>query len=203
MKLNILVFDGFDELDALAPYEVFQTAKTMGAELDTQLVTIDGNSSITAAHGAKILPHSQLNLEGNLDILLIPGGGWGNRAENGAWAESNRGEIPMAIARLHQQGTTIASVCTGAMLVATAGVLKGRPATTHHVAISDLTQAGAQIVDARVVDDGEIITAGGVTSGLDLSLWLIEKHFGQQLCKQVERELEYKRRDGVWQRLQG
>ena len=87
------------------------------------------------------------------------------------------------------------------MLVATAGVLKGRPATTHHVAISDLTQAGAQIVDARVVDDGEIITAGGVTSGLDLSLWLIEKHFGQQLCKQVERELEYKRRGGVWQRL--
>ena len=200
MKVRILVFDGFDELDAIAPYEVFQTATVFGADLDTQLVSIDGTPEVTAAHGTRIRPHATLDVEVPLDLLLVPGGGWGDRSDRGAWAEARRGDIPTAISRLHQAGSTIASVCTGAMLVATAGVLKGRPAITHQVAIADLQQAGATIVDARVVDDGDIVTAGGVTSGIDLALWLIERHFGQQLSQQVERELEYQRSGSVWQR---
>ena len=86
------------------------------------------------------------------------------------------------------------------MLLAAAGLLEGRPATTHHTALADLRAAGADVVEARVVDDGDVVTAGGVTSGLDLVLWLVERHFGPALAVAAERELEYERRGTVWRR---
>lgn len=100
------------------------------------MVTLDGSPEITAAHSLRVPADSQLELESNLDVLIVPGGGWGNRASQGAWAEAQRGEIPAAIAKLHQSGVTIASVCTGTMLVAQTGLLKNRPAITHHAAIA-------------------------------------------------------------------
>jgi transcriptional regulator GlxA family with amidase domain len=84
------------------------------------------------------------------------------------------------------------------MLLAAAGLLDGRPAITHHSAIADLDAAGATIVHARVVDDGDVVTAGGVTSGLDLALHLVERHFGAPTALAAERELEYERRGTVW-----
>ena len=92
----------------------------------------------------------------------------------------------------------MASVCTGTMLLAADGLLTGRPAITHHVAIDDLKAAGAKVVHARVVDDGDVVTAGGVTSGLDLVLHLVERHWGAPLALAAERELEYERRGTVW-----
>ncbi|MGP1371306.1 MAG: DJ-1/PfpI family protein [Almyronema sp.] len=198
VKAQIILFNGFDELDAIAPFEVLQTAMAMGADLQVELVTLDGSATVVAAHGTQIQPQRQLRLDQKVDILLVPGGGWGDRAEQGAWAEAQRGDIPAALAQLHQKGTVIASVCTGAMLVAAAGLLKNRPAISHRVAIDDLQAAGAKLIKARVVDDGDILTAGGVTSGLDLALWLIDRYFGSQLAHAVEQELEYERRGTVW-----
>jgi transcriptional regulator GlxA family with amidase domain len=132
--------------------------------------------------------------------VIVPGGGWNSRSSQGAWAEAERGEIPARLAELHQAGTNIAAVCTGAMLLASAGLLRGRAATTHHGAIEELRAAGAEIVPARVVDDDTIITAGGVTSGLDLTLWLVERFAGPQTALVVEREMEYERRGVVWRR---
>ncbi|MGH2413516.1 MAG: DJ-1/PfpI family protein, partial [Microcystaceae cyanobacterium] len=162
--------------------------------------TLDSSTEVIAAHGLRVQPDAQLGIERELEILIVPGGGWGNRAPQGAWAEAQRGEIPAAIARLHQSGTTIASVCTGAMLVARSGLLKGRRAITHHVAIEELKALGAEIVQARVVDDGDLVTSGGVTSGLDLTLWLLERYLSPQIAHQVEKELEYERRGTVWRR---
>jgi transcriptional regulator GlxA family with amidase domain len=88
------------------------------------------------------------------------------------------------------------------MLVAAAGLLSNRPAITHHGAIEDLIAKGADIVKARVVDDGDIITAGGVTSGLDLALWLLERYFNPETAHKVEIMLEYERRGTVWRRSQ-
>jgi hypothetical protein len=86
----------------------------------------------------------------------------------------------------------------GAMLVAAAGLLEGRPAITHHSAIDDLRAAGAEVIHARVVDAGDVITAGGVTSGLDLALHLVERDHGSAAALAAERELEYERRGIVW-----
>ena len=200
VKVQIVIFNGFDELDAIAPFEVLQSAMAVGASIQAEFVTLDSSTEVVAAHGLRVKPDTQLDIDRKLDILIVPGGGWGNRSSQGAWAEAQRGEIPAAISRLHHSGTAIASVCTGAMLVAEAGLLKGRPAITHHVAIEDLRAIGAEIINARVVDDGDIVTSGGVTSGLDLTLWLIERYLSPQIAHEVEKQLEYERRGTVWRR---
>lgn len=200
IKVKIIIFNGFDELDAIAPFEVLQSAKVVGADLQAEFVTLDSSMEVVAAHGLQIQADAKLRIDQETDILIVPGGGWGNRATQGAWAEAQRGEIPAAISKLHQSGTTIASVCTGAMLVAKAGLLAGRRAITHHVAVEELRTAGAEIINARVVDDDDVVTAGGVTSGLDLTLWLIERYFSPQIAHEVEKEMEYERRGTVWRR---
>lgn len=200
MKAQIIIFDGFDELDAIAPYEVLKNAAVAGADIQVEMVTIDGAEEVTAAHGLRVRPDARLSLEEELDVLIVPGGNWVNRAPQGTRAQVQRGEIPKAISRLHRSGTLVAGVCTGVMLIATAGLLAGRSAVTHHQAIEDLRGAGAEIAQARVVDDGDVITAGGVTSGLDLALWLVERYAGAHIAHQVEKRIEYQRRGTVWWR---
>lgn len=92
----------------------------------------------------------------------------------------------------------LASVCTGSLLLSSAGITTGRPCTTHHVAKEYLRTEGANVVDGRVVDDGDLITSGGVTSGIDLGLWLTERFFGPEAALLAETVLEYERRGTVW-----
>ena len=200
MQVQIIIFNGFDELDAIVPFEVLRSATAIGADVQVRLVALDDAAVFTAAHGLKVQPEAKLAIDQQPDILIVPGGGWVGRAPQGARAEVERGTIPATISHLHQNGTTIASVCTGAMLVAAAGLLSGRPAITHHGAIEELKATGAEIVKARVVDDGDIITAGGVTSGLDLALWLLERYFAPETAHKIEMMLEYERRGTVWRR---
>ncbi|MGV2826549.1 DJ-1/PfpI family protein [Myxosarcina sp. GI1(2024)] len=201
LKIQIIIFDGFDELDAIAPFEVLQSAAAVGSQVKTELVTLNEVKEITAAHGLKVKPQVVLNSDAPPDILIVPGGGWSSRAERGAWAEAQRGKIPAAISRLfNNDNTTIASVCTGAMLIATAELLNERSAITHHSAIPELQAKGAKITKTRVVDDDKIITAAGVTSGLELALWLLERFLSPQVAYEVERELEYERCGTVWRK---
>jgi transcriptional regulator GlxA family with amidase domain len=200
MQIEIVLFDGFDELDALAPFEVLQNAASAGADFSVRLVSWAGKSEIVAAHGLRLTVEMATANDPRPDLVIVPGGGWNSRSSQGARAEADRGVIPSRLAELHQAGTIVAAVCTGAMLLASAKLLRGRAATTHHGAIDDLRAAGAEVVSARVVDDGTIITAGGVTSGLDLALWLVERYAGAQTAQAVEREMEYERRGVVWQR---
>jgi transcriptional regulator GlxA family with amidase domain len=97
----------------------------------------------------------------------------------------------------------VATVCTGAMLATAAGLTRGRPAVTHHGAIEDLRTAGAEVIEARVVDDGDLVTAGGVTSGIDMALWLVERHFGAELATAVAAEIEHPRHGEVWRARPG
>ena len=199
MRFQILIFDGFDELDAIAPFEILHNASLLKTGASVELVVADEAKEIVASHGLRLHPSGRLNLQQPPDVLIVPGGGWLGNAPKGARAEAARGVIPAAVKSLHQSGTIVASVCTGAMLLAASGILQGRPVITHHGAIQDLQAAGAQIVQARVVDGGDIITAGGVTSGLDLALWLVERFYGSKIAHGIEREIEYERRGTVWQ----
>lgn len=199
MNVQIVIFDGFDELDAIAPHEVWHMAKELKPEVEVQLVTLDGAKEITAANGLRVRAEGKLGAK-RPDILVVPGGGWIGRSPAGAWAEAQRGALPAEIAKFHRDRVVMASVCTGAMLLAAAGLLKNRPATTHHGALEELGTMGAQVTRARVVDDGDIITAGGITSGLDISLWLVERFFGPQTAHTIEEQLEYERRGTVWKK---
>jgi len=184
MQIAIIVFDGFDELDAIGPYEVFRHAARRGAELDATLVTLTDIEEIVAAGGLRMHPHGTLGKAP--DIVLVPGG-------QGVTGEMERGDLPAVIRGLHEAGTTVATVCTGALLAASAGITAGRPATTHHAALGALRDAGAEVIEARVVDDGDLVSAGGVTCGLDLALWLVEREFGADLADAVAAEMEHRR----------
>jgi len=184
MRIAIVIFDGFDELDAIGPYEVFRHAALRGAELEVSLVTLDDSDEVVASGGLLVRPHA--TLDPAPDIVLLPGG-------PGARAEAERGELPRVVGDLYGAGTTVATVCTGAMLAASAGLTAGRRATTHHRFLAALRDSGAEVVEARVVDDGDLVTAGGVTCGLDLALWLVEREFGAPIADSVAAEMEYGR----------
>ena len=198
MKVAIVIFEGFDELDAIGPYEVLRNAAIAVPDMEVRLVTREPADSVTGSHGLTVTP--QGTLDGSPDIVIVPGGGWNDRAARGAWGEAERGDLPRELARLHGDGTTVASVCTGGMLLGAAGLVRGRPAVTQHRALEELAAAGAEVVDARVVDDGDLLTAAGVTSGLDLALWIVEREHGAELAELIAREMEHERRGPVAQR---
>lgn len=216
MDIAIVLFDGFDTLDAIGPYEVFNHAGTFGADVDVGLYTRAPQEVVTSSHGLRIVPDGVLTSEPTQDssqategadvrfttpdLVVVPGGGWQNRAEEGTWAQVERGTLPEALARHHADGATVASVCTGGMLLAAAGLTDGRPAVTHHGALEALRESGAEVVQARVVDDGDLVTAGGVTAGIDLALHFVERAFEPDMAERVATEMEYDRRGEVYSR---
>jgi transcriptional regulator GlxA family with amidase domain len=203
MNVDVLVYDGFDELDGVGPYEVFDYALDYAADGEdragrVRYVTLDDRDAVTASHGTRIgvdgtLPDPEA--DDRPDLLVVPGGGWSARDEEAsAWAEAQKGDVPRALASHHASGTRIASVCTGSMLLAEAGVTDGRRAVTHASAAEELRESGARVVDARVVDDGDLLSAGGVTSGIDLALYVVEREFGAAVADRVATVIEYERR---------
>ncbi len=190
MRIDILLFEGFDELDAIGPYEVFRLAGRRG-EIDARLVTIERTPRIEARSGLRIEPDGTVSAEP--DMLLVPGGGWSERDAPGVRREYERGELPELLAERFDSGTELASVCTGSLLLAAAGVLEGRPAATHHTAREDLREMGVDVREERFVDDGTVLTAGGITSGFDLALHVVERECGPEIAESVAGELEYER----------
>jgi transcriptional regulator GlxA family with amidase domain len=197
-RVDLIVFEGAEELDVFGPLEVLKAAEQQGAGLSVRLVTLRAPRELQMA----LRTHLRVDEapDARSDVIVIPGGGWISRDRSGAFAEAQQGDLPAWIARAHETGAVIASVCTGAMLVAAAGLSKGRAMTTHAAALEDLRGAGAEVVRSRVVDDGDIVSAGGITAGIDLGLWLIERFCGAQAAVRVETELECERRGVVYRR---
>lgn len=200
MRIDILVFPGFDDLDAFGPWEVLRNLQKHLPGLEVNLAGFYGAGEVCTSHGARIVVEKKFGEGPRPDWVIVPGGGWNDRSPQGARAEFEKGKIPSAIREAHENGAAIASVCTGAMLLAAAGLLKNRPAITHHTAIEDLRGNGARVMDARVVDDGDVVTAGGVTSGIDLALWLAERFAGKEVAAKIAQLLEYERCGPIWQR---
>jgi transcriptional regulator GlxA family with amidase domain len=198
MEIAILLYEGFDELDAIGPYEIFENAAEAGTDCSVSLRTLPPAEAVTASHGLTVQPDGPLAAV-DPDLLVVPGGGWNDRSAAGARSVAEEGTVPDRIRELHEAGVTLAGVCTGGMLLARAGVLDGRSAVTHAGALDDLRDTAARVVDARVVDDGDILTAGGVTSGLDLAIHLVAREFGTDVAEAVQTEMEYEPRGEVLQ----
>jgi transcriptional regulator GlxA family with amidase domain len=201
IRFGVVLFDGFDELDAIGPWEVLCNAARFGAPFAVSLVTLDGSTAVEASHGLRIAVDPGARLaptERRFDWVVVPGGSWAQRGARGAWAEVQRGALPAALRELRAAGVAVASVCTGAMIASAAGITAGRVATTHHVAREALAREGARVVEHRVVDDGDLVTAGGVTSGLDLALWLTERLASRAVAERVQATMEYTRAGEVF-----
>ena len=190
--IDIVVYDGLDEMDALGPMEVLRSAAAAGADLTARLVTRTPQSLVTGAYGLRFVPDGTFTL-GEANVIVIVGGGWAIRADRGAWGEVQRGDWLPLLADAAKSADVVAGVCTGTMLLAHAGIVGTRRACTHHTAWDDLRATGATLVKDRVVDDGDLITSGGVTSGIDLALWLVEREFGRDLAERVAARMEYPR----------
>lgn len=191
MQVDIVVYEGLDELDAVGPLEVFRNAASAGVDLGSRLVCRGTPELVTANHDLRFWPDARY--EPGADLLLVPGGGWAARSEVGAWGEVRRGDWLALLAAAAGSGTAMAAVCTGTMLLAHAGVVGDRRAGTHHAAWDDLVATGATLVKDRVVDDGDLITSGGVTSGIDLALWIVERYFSAELADGIAHQMEYPR----------
>ena len=191
MEIDIVVYDGIDEMDALGPFEVLRGAQ-LGGLLEVRLVTRLPRRRVTGAFGLSF-EVGDVFAPGRADVVLVPGGGWAGRAERGAWGEVQRGDWLPLLAEAAEAGSTMASVCTGALLLAHAGVVGTRAATTHHLALDDLAATGATVVRERVVDDGDLVTGAGVTSGLDVALHLVERIGGTEAADAIADRMEHPR----------
>ena len=199
MNIQIVLFDGFDELDAIGPYEVLKRANEFGGNFDVKMVSLNLNL-VTGFYGLTVEVNDFLSEDNCPDILIVPGGAWNHKGEKGARIEAEKGKLPELIAKFYKQGAIIAGVCTGGMLMAVSGITAGRKTTMHHLAKKEMESYGCEVLSARIVDDHDIITARGVTSGIDLALWIIERFVGSEVAYSVEERLEYEKRGTVWRR---
>jgi transcriptional regulator GlxA family with amidase domain len=196
MRIEIVVFDGMDELDAIVPFEVLTNASHFQKDWDVALVGIRERGVVVGSHGMRLDVTETL---GSPDAVVVPGGGWGDRAPKGAWQLATDENLREHLKVIAKNGEWVASVCTGAMLLAAAEITKGRPATTHHVAHEELRASGADLkAEFRIVDDGDLLTCGGVMSGMDLSLWIVERELGPEIAARVSKEMEYERQGKLW-----
>lgn len=189
-RVGILVFDGFDVLDVGGPYEVFLTASRL-AERDGLAPTF--TVELVSPHGADVVAYGGMTLtslapvtdQSRYDVVVIPG----TIDIPSALANPN---IGTAVSLLASQGTLTTSVCTGAFLLASQGILDGLPATTHWEDVEDLRQAN--IADARAgvrwVDAGGVVTAGALTSGLHMALHVVARLAGEQMANRTARQLD-------------
>ena len=182
MRVGILLFDGVEELDAMGVYEVLAKAKQLHPQLDLSVRTLARKETITAALGMKLLAHEVRADFGDLDLLIVPGG----PGRKDVVAE------PGLLEQLLAFGTErpVASVCTGAVILKEAGLLAGRRATTHHDAWDEIRDVAA-VVEDRIVEDGLVTTAGGVSASIDLGLHLLRKYFDGELAAEVAARIEY------------
>jgi transcriptional regulator GlxA family with amidase domain len=196
MRIEIVVFDGFDALDVVAPWEIFARASTIDPGLDVGMVRVDGPPVVSAAEGLQLYVADEL---GSPDALFVPGGSWVGGTGSGVPREIRRGTLPRIIADMSGSVRWVASVCTGALLLGEAGILGDRNATTNPAALDELSRYGAILRDNRVVDDGTVVTAGAVTSGIDLALWLVQREVGETVANKVAQAVAYPMPTDVWQ----
>ena len=208
MHAQIVLFDGFDPLDVIAPFEVLAAGSDVaGGELVVELVSAEGPGPVISGIRGLVLNATAPLDPSKPGFVIVPG------AAGPIEGDPDDGvvTIPVLLARfgetaavplmreaLANRDVTMATVCGGSLALAMAGLLEGRHAATHHLGMDVLEATGVNIVHARVVDDGDLVTAGGVTSGLDLALHLLERSYGPRVAIAVEKLFEYERRGTVW-----
>jgi transcriptional regulator GlxA family with amidase domain len=182
---GILLFDDFEELDAVGPWEVFTMAKGISAE--DRVVTIAATREpVRAAKGLRVLPDHSFADAPALDIVLVPGG-------QGTRREVGNPELIEWLRKAGAQCKWVTSVCTGALLLHEAGFAKGKRVTTHWAFVEQLRKRGdVEVLEKlRYVRDGNLVTSAGVSAGIDMALWLVGQIHGVQAARHVQRFMEY------------
>lgn len=187
--IGILLFDGVEELDAVGPYEVLAAWTRIWSDDGWRTITVGvtGPGPVSGAKGLVMTPDVALEAAGPIDLLVHPGGQGTVRlmgdAVHLAWLRRQAAEDEL---------TT--SVCTGSLVLAAAGLLRDRPATTHWASLETLKSIDQTIdvrPDERYVDDGDVITSSGVSAGIDMALHLVARLAGDDRAREVRRYIQY------------
>ena len=187
LRVGVFVFDDAEELDVVGPWEVLSAWARL-SELRPEVVTFSADGAgVRLAQGLRILPDTSAEEVGALHVLVYPGGQGARRLvrdhEHLAWVREMRAQVPL-----------MASVCTGALVLAAAGLLAGRPVTTHWGAFDELAEIDPSInpdTEARFVDDGDVVTAAGVSAGIDMALHLVARMESADIAREVRRAIQY------------
>ncbi|WP_375432653.1 DJ-1/PfpI family protein [uncultured Friedmanniella sp.] len=207
LAAQIVLFDGFDPMDVVAPFEVLSAGGDLAqGALSVRLVSAEGPRRVVSGTGGLTLEATAW-LDPTLAGFVVLPGASGPLEGDPDVVDT----IPVLLARIGSTGlpaqiqealaaeqVTVATVCGGSLALAMAGLLEGRTAVTHPEGMAMLEALGVRVVEARVVDDGDLVSSGGVTSGLDLALHLLERAFGPEVPLAVERLFAYERRGIVW-----
>jgi transcriptional regulator GlxA family with amidase domain len=183
--IGIWSWDGVEELDFAGPYEVLTAWARMAADERTISVRLVAATTdpITCSHGLRVIPDVALADLGRVDLFLHPGGQVGQLLEDEVFQEHLRERA---------RDTLMTSVCNGALVLAKAGLLTGRPAATHWSAVEALAELGADVdADARFVDDGTVVTSAGVSAGIDMALHLVKRLHSEEAARLVRRYIQY------------
>jgi transcriptional regulator GlxA family with amidase domain len=187
VRIAIAVFDGAEELDFVGPWEVLTAWHHLRPEEVEVVLVGDHGGPFRAAKGMRVMADATWDDVGQFDVLVYPGGR-GTRAQLGD--ESIRERVRAFRAR----GTLMTSVCTGSLVFADAGLLDGRPATTYWNSFDELLGLGDAIQpqrEARFVDSGEVVTAAGVSAGIDMALHLVGRLGSPDTAREVRRYIQY------------
>jgi transcriptional regulator GlxA family with amidase domain len=186
--IGVALFDGAEELDWAGPWEVLAAWSVQWPDDGVRIFTVARSAEpVTCAKGLRVLPEETWESAPPIDVLVYPGGK-GTRPQLGD--EAIRGWVR----GIAESGALVTSVCTGSLVLADAGLLDGRPATTHWGSLALLPTLGRDIEvrpDDRFVDDGDIVTAAGVSAGIDMALHLVARLHSPERARDVRRYIQY------------
>lgn len=189
--VGIVIFDDVEELDFIGPWEVFamaaQKAEDAGFEIYRPLLISEHKGLRRCAKALRVLPDADFISAPPLDILLVPGG-------QGTRREVHNTKLLNWIADTAARARWVTSVCTGALLLCAAGIAKDKVVTTHWGFVETLRARGeARAVrdDCRYVQDGNLVTAAGVSAGIDMALWLVGQLYTPDFARHVQRAIQY------------
>ena len=186
-RIAIAVFDGAEELDFVGPWEVLSAWRYLHPDDVEVFLVGDDTSPVTCAKGMRVLPDTRWDDAGSVDVLVFPGG-------RGTRPQLGDEKVRSRLRDLKTNGTLLTSVCTGALVLGDAGLLDGLPATTYWSAFETLTELGNEIEprpDDRFVDTGDVITAAGVSAGIDMALHLVGRLASPDTAREVRRYIQY------------
>lgn len=188
LRIGIAVFDDAEELDWIGPWEVLASWAAHHPDDDVEVVSVARQPGpVRCAKGTRVLPDHVWEDIGHLDVLVYPGG-------QGTRRQLDDEPLFAWLRELHGQGTLMTSVCTGSLVYAAAGLLNGRPATTHWASLDLLAALDPSISvrrDDRYVDDGDVVTAAGVSAGIDMALHLVARLRSPERALEIRRHLQY------------
>lgn len=188
MRIAIGVFDGAEELDFVGPWEVVAMWRDVCPDDEVEVILVGETTEVvTCAKGMRVLPDTSWDDAGDVDVLIYPGG-------RGTRVQLGNETIRARMRALKERGTLMTSVCTGSLVYADAGLLDGLPATTYWTAFDTLVNLGRDIEpqpDKRFVDTGEVITAAGVSAGIDMALHLVGRLASPDKAREVRRAIQY------------